>query len=397
MGNARYRYYRDVFNSVTMPFAFVDLDGFDANLHAILARAGSTPIRVASKSIRCVTLLQRILSASGRFHSIMSYSVREALFLAGHGFEDILVAYPAWREVDTPAFRQALEQGVSITLMVDCAGHVERLERIGAETGAVIPLCMDLDMSARYPGLHFGVLRSSIRTAKHALALWDVIRRCPHVSLTGVMGYEAQVASLPDRTPGRVLRSLALRHLKRRSVSLAAARRGEIVEALREAGWNPGFVNGGGTGSIETTRADPVVTETTVGSGFFAPACFDHYDALHLQPAAGFAIEIVRQPRAGCYTCHGGGYIASGAAGPDKLPVPYLPEGARLSAHEGAGEVQTPVFYTGPEKLNLGDPIFMRHGKAGELCERFNTLLLVSEGRIVDEMPTYRGEGQCFV
>lgn len=397
MGTVRYNYYRDVFYSVPMPFAFVDLDRFDANLHAILTRAGSMPIRVASKSIRCINLLRRILSASGQFRGIMSYSVREALFLAEHGFKDILVAYPAWGEVDTPLFHQALERGTSITLMVDCADHVERLERISAETGAVIPLCIDLDMSAHYPGLHFGVFRSAIRTAKDALALWDVIRRCPHVSLEGVMGYEAQVASLPDRIPGKSMRNLALRYLKRRSVSLAASRRGEIVEALREAGWNPGFVNGGGTGSMETTCADPAVTEIAVGSGFFAPTFFDHYDAFCLQPAAGFAIEIVRQPRAGCYTCHGGGYTASGAAGADKLPVPYLPEGARLSSHEGAGEVQTPVFYTGPEQLNLGDPIFMRHGKAGELCERFNTLLLVSEGSIVDEVPTYRGDGLCFV
>ncbi len=397
MEKVHYNYYRDVFKAVPMPCAFVDLDYLDANIHAILSRADGKPIRIASKSVRCVELLRRILTTSYQFRGIMSYNVREALFLAEHGFEDILVAYPAWREVDTPVFRQALEQGTSITLMVDCAEHVERLERIGAETGAVIPLCMDLDMSAHYPGLYFGVFRSGIRTAKDALALWNVIRHSSHVSLAGVMGYEAQVASLPDRIPGKSLRALLLRYLKRRSVFLAAARRGEIVAALRESGWKPGFVNGGGTGSIETTCVDPVVTEITVGSGFFAPTFFDHYDAFHLQPAAGFAIEIVRQPRAGCYTCHGGGYIASGTAGPDKLPVPYLPEGARLSAHEGAGEVQTPVFYEGQERLGLGDPIFMRHAKAGELCERFNTLLLISEGRIVDGAPTYRGEGQCFV
>ena len=397
MGSARYRYYRDVFKTTPMPFAFVDLDSLHGNIHTILARANGKSIRIASKSIRCVSLLKPILAASSQFRGIMSYSVREALFLAEKGFDNILVAYPAWREVDTPAYRQALEQGTPITLMVDCADHVEQLERIGAETGAMIPICMDLDMSARYPCLHFGVLRSGIRTPKDAIALWNMIRQCSHVSLKGVMGYEAQVASLPDRMPGNVLRGLALRCLKRRSVSLAAMRRSEIVEALREAGWKPGFVNGGGTGSIETTCADPIVTEITVGSGFYAPTCFDHFDTFRLQPAAAFAIEIVRQPQAGCHTCHGGGYTASGAAGPDKLPLPYLPEGARLAVHEGPGEVQTPVFYTGPEPLELGDPIFMRHGKAGELCERFNTLLLISKGRIVDEVPTYRGEGQCFV
>ncbi|MBI3735552.1 amino acid deaminase/aldolase, partial [Candidatus Sumerlaeota bacterium] len=91
------------------------------------------------------------------------------------------------------------------------------------------------------------------------------------------------------------------------------------------------------------------------------------------------------------------GYIASGAAGKDKLPYPYLPAGSELLPLEGAGEVQTPIAYRGPEKLEIGDPIFMRHSKAGELCERFKSLLLVSAGKIVDEVPTYRGEGECFV
>ena len=277
--------------------------------------------------------------------------------------------------------------------MVDCADHVEQLERIGAETGAMIPICMDLDMSARYPCLHFGVLRSGIRTPKDAIALWNMIRQCSHVSLEGVMGYEAQVASLPDRMPGNALRGLALRCLKRRSVSLAAMRRSEIVEALREAGWKPGFVNGGGTGSIETTCADPVVTEITVGSGFYAPTCFDHFDHFG-SSGCGLRHWIVRQPQAGCHLPEAVIPLQARRARTNCLSRTWK---SRLAIHEGPGEVQTPVFYTGPEPLELGDPIFMRHGKAGELCERFNTLLLISKGRIVDEVPTYRGEGQCFV
>ena len=59
--------------------------------------------------------------------------------------------------------------------------------------------------------------------------------------------------------------------------------------------------------------------------------------------------------------------------------------------------MQTPICYTGGAALSLGDPIFMRHSKAGELCERFNTLLLVSDGAVVGEAPTYRGEGQAFL
>ncbi len=148
---------------------------------------------------------------------------------------------------------------------------------------------------------------------------------------------------------------------------------------------------------MDTTGKESVVTEITVGSGFYAPSLFDYYRDFRYQPAAGFAIEIVRQPDASIYTCLGGGYIASGAAGPEKLPQPYLPEGAKLDSLEGAGEVQTPIHYRGPIALKPGDPIFMRHGKAGELCERFTHLLLVSNGAVVEEVTTYRGDGKCFI
>jgi D-serine deaminase-like pyridoxal phosphate-dependent protein len=139
------------------------------------------------------------------------------------------------------------------------------------------------------------------------------------------------------------------------------------------------------------------VTEITVGSAFYSPTLFDSYRDFRYLPAAGFAIEIVRRPRGDLYTCLGGGYVASGVAGPDRLPHPYLPMGAHLLALEGAGEVQTPVRYTGGEELSLGDPIFLRHAKAGELCERFTHLLLVADGTVVDVATTYRGDGQCFL
>jgi D-serine deaminase-like pyridoxal phosphate-dependent protein len=41
--------------------------------------------------------------------------------------------------------------------------------------------------------------------------------------------------------------------------------------------------------------------------------------------------------------------------------------------------------------------VYFRHAKAGELCERFDRLYLVDGDQIVDEVPTYRGEGQTFL
>ena len=392
-----YAYYRDLFAGRPMPFAFVDLDLLNRNIEAIVARAGGMPLRVASKSVRCVALLERIRAAVPRYAGIMAYTAREAAFLAARGFDEILVAYPAVHELRTDAVRDALAQGKRIVLMVDCAEHVRAAEELGKETGVTVAVCLDIDMASQFPGIYFGVRRSPIRTVAHALGLWQLIQRCGHVALDGVMGYEAQLAGVQDRPPHARLKHVVVRALKRRSVGDVARRRQELVAALRDAGAALRFVNGGGTGSLEQTAADPSVTEVTAGSGFYSPGLFDHYAGFKHLPAAAYAIEIVRRPVPGIYTCHGGGYVASGGAGPDKWPCPYLPEGARLLAEEGAGEVQTPVAYEGPESLDIGAPVFLRHAKAGELCERFNTLLLVSGGAVVDEVPTYRGEGMCFL
>jgi D-serine deaminase-like pyridoxal phosphate-dependent protein len=211
------------------------------------------------------------------------------------------------------------------------------------------------------------------------------------------MGYEAQIAGVGDNYPGQAMKNTIVRALKRRSVALAAQRRAEVVEMIHSLGGSLRFVNGGGSGSMATTRAEEVVTELTVGSAFYSPALFDNYREFRYLPAAGFAVQIVRRPSAGRFTCLGGGYVASGAPAADRLPQPYLPPGVHLDALEGVGETQTPVRYDGTTPLGIGDPIFFRHSKAGELCERFTRLLLVSQGAVVGEATTYRGDGQCFL
>ena len=380
-----------------MPFAFVDLDLFDANGAALVKRAGRKSLRVASKSVRCLSLLKRILSADRAFHGVMCYSAREAVYLSLQGIDDLLVAYPIWDESLLLELCRQIGAGRSLTLMVDSKEHVERLEDVARRADVVVPVCLDVDMSSSYPGLHFGVWRSPLTTVEDSLALSRRVMDRPHLRLDGLMGYEAQIAGLPDALPGRPLRSAILRLLKSRSVTAVARRRAAIVAALRERGAPLRFVNGGGTGSLETTAAEDAVTEVTAGSGFYSPALFDGYRVFKHLPAAGFAVEITRCPAPGLWTCHGGGFVASGAPGPDRLPLPYLPHGAALTSAEGAGEVQTPVSYGGPERLSLGDPVFMRHAKAGELCEHFDALLLVSDGKIVEEARTYRGDGHCFL
>jgi D-serine deaminase-like pyridoxal phosphate-dependent protein len=179
-------------------------------------------------------------------------------------------------------------------------------------------------------------------------------------------------------------------------VTELAQRRRAIVSALSEF-VELEIVNGGGTGSLELTAAEEAVTEVTAGSGFYAPALFDHYSRFRLSPAAGFALPVVRRPSARVATALGGGYLASGAGDAARLPAPWLPAGLELDPDEGAGEVQTPLLGPAARGLDLGDRVYFRHAKAGELCERFERLYLVEGEAIVEEAPTYRGEGKAFL
>ena len=392
-----YPYYREIFRGRPMPFAYLDLDLFEENIREIASRAGGKRIRVASKSLRCVAVMRRVLEADACFQGIMCFTAREAVYLAGQGFSDLLIGYPTYNTEDLAVVAKATDEGARITLMVDSIAHIDQIERVTEQYNVSLPVCLDIDMSVEFPGLHFGVWRSPLRGVEDVRPVLERIKESKHARLDGVMGYEAQIAGVGDQAPGHAAKNALIQQLKKRSLGIISHRRREVVDFIRTSGIELRFVNGGGTGSELTTRAEPVVTEITVGSGFYSPALFDNYKDFRYQPAAGYAIEIVRKPTPGTYTCLGGGYVASGAAGADKLPRPYLPEGAKLIALEAAGEVQTPVTYQGVHRLELGDPIFMRHAKAGEICERFTHLVLVKKGEIVEEVPTYRGEGQCFL
>ena len=394
-----YGFYRDALSDRDMPLGFVDLDAIEENAEDIAdsAKAEGKTVRVVTKSLRSVNVIRRMLETSDVFEGLMAFRADEAAFLSESGFKDILVAYPVWNEDE---IREACEADADVTLMVSETEHVERVCGVASETGVEVPVCIDVDMSVDYPALpHFGVYRSKVQSPEDVLELASVIDDTSGVYLNAVMGYEAQIAGLGGRNPANsAAKNAVIRRLKKRSKDTVLERRGDAVDALEEAGYEPGFVNGGGTGSLGFTAADPSVTEVAVGSGFYFPHLFDYHEGLNYEPAAGYAVEVTRKPAENIYTCRGGGYVASGPPGIDKAPKPFIPEGAELTETESSGEVQTPVRYDGNEELRRGDPVIFRYSKAGEMCERFDSLLLLrgDEG-VVDEVPTYRGEGRCFM
>jgi D-serine deaminase-like pyridoxal phosphate-dependent protein len=398
-----------IFEGVDAPFALVDLDAMWSNAAEMLARAQGTPIRVASKSVRCRPLLEAILAHAQGFRGLMTFTLTESLWLHGHGFDDLLLAYPTADRGALAELGRVESEGAPI-VMVDSVEQLDLIEAAAGPAGRPIRVCIEVDLSWWPLGgrVKIGVKRSPIRTPRQAQELAREIVRRPGLELAALMGYEAHIAGLGDRplgksslrrgrrprlAPGRAQEPV-IGFIKRRSAAEIAERRAAVVAAVRELAPVP-IVNGGGTGSIQTTREEDVITEITAGSGFYAPTLFDRYSSFSLTPAAMFAMPVVRKPSPSVATLLGGGYPASGAAGRDRLPAPHLPRGLRVDPLEGAGEVQTPVTGSVAASLRVGANVYLRHAKAGELCERFNTLYLVRGGEIADEVPTYRGEGRC--
>ncbi len=392
-----YAYYKKVFEGQSMPFAFVDQDLLLENAAQIKKRAGDKNIRIATKSVRCRGILQMLLDLKAPFKGLMCYTAEEAIWLANQGFDDLLVAYPTVDLNHIRGVAETIKKGKTIYLMTDSETHLNRIQQIGKEENIEIPICLDLDMSSRFTGIFFGVKRSKVFEQAHVESYIKQVKKCPNIRLAGLMGYEAQIAGLGDDVPKKAIMNRIIRRLKKRSLREITQRREEAVAYIKAEGFLLDFVNGGGTGSMETTREEKGVTEITVGSGFYSSHLFDNYQAFRHLPAAAYAIQIVRQPEDKIYTCLGGGYVASGAVGIEKIPIPYLPESCKLLKNEMAGEVQTPIFYDGKPDLAIGDPIFLRHSKSGELCEHFNQLMLVSKGKLIKKIPTYRGENQSFL
>ncbi len=396
----RYARYDQATADLDPPFAVVDLAAFDSNARDLVRRSSGVPIRVVSKSLRCRHLIERALAQPG-YRGVMCYSLAEAIWLHSIGLsDDLLVAYPT---ADRAALRalaadEAARQHIAVT--IDSAGHLDFIDATMGTGHPPIRVCLDLDMSwrplTRGPVVQIGTWRSPLRSPAEAALFAATVLKRPGFSLVGVLGYEGQIAGLGDAPPGRPVRAALVQAMQARSSAELNERRAEVVRRIRSIAPLE-FVNGGGTGSLESTSADKSVTELAAGSGLVGPTLFDAYAKFHPQPALLYALPVVRRPKAGVATLFSGGYVASGTGTPDRLPSPFWPAGLRLTKTEGAGEVQTPVLGPAADRLRIGDRVWMRHAKGGELAERLTAYHLISPGEPeAVSVPTYRGDGQCF-
>jgi D-serine deaminase-like pyridoxal phosphate-dependent protein len=258
----------------------------------------------------------------------------------------------------------------------------------------VLRVAIELDAGYRAGPVRAGALRSPIRTPSAAAALAALITARPGFVVVGMMAYEGQIAGVGNT--GRRPRQVLVRQLQKRSAAEIAERRAAVVSAVRSIA-DLEFVNGGGTGSLETTTAEDAVTEVSAGSGLFGPGLFDRYGAFRPEPACFFVMSVVRKPSASIATLLGGGWVASGPAGRDRLPVIADPPGLRYVDLEGAGEVQTPLRGRAARVMRVGEQVWLRHAKAGEPAEHLNEFHVVTGDVITSTALTYRGEGRAFL
>ncbi|MBJ7287868.1 alanine racemase [Williamsia sp.] len=385
------------------PVVVLDRNALEANIADMRRRAAGVPIRVASKSIRVRSVIDDILGRDG-FAGVLAYDIDEAIWLATEsGVTDVLMGYPTARRASIAALAADDVAAARVTLLIDSVDHLDLIDA-AAPAGRRNPVrvAIDLDASLRAPVLgHIGVLRSPVHTASEATTLARAVMDRPGVDLVGVMSYEAQVAGVGDAISGSwrsgaPLRNRLIRAMQAASMAELRRRRGAAVAAIRQI-TDLEFVNGGGTGSLEATAADDSVTDIAAGSGFFGGHLFDNYSRFHPSPALAFGLQVVRRPTPGVVTCHGGGWIASGPPAPDRLPRPVWPEGLAYEPREAAGEVQTPLRGAAADHLGIGDRVWFRHTKSGETSEHAAEIVIVDDGTVVDSVPTYRGEGKCFL
>ena len=440
---------------LSAPVAVVDADAFAANVRSLVQplRAAGKAVRIATKSVRSVELVELARKicedeCGVPVQGIMTFTAAESLMWARRRtFSDILLAYPvgtAKGAYDVILCNVENPTKVRCSVVVDSMDQVDKLVAAAEEwidgqdalvnsfdtsvAAVTIPLVLDVDMSWRPLGdiFHVGVRRSPLRSQVDVQAFLSALearaevlsKRKDRIGITlvvcGLMGYEAQIAGLPERTQSfqnSLVSSVMaqVKHvIKTASAREALPRRKQLVDVIAAAGArSPGlvaqpghfFVNGGGSGSVVITSQDRSVTEVTIGSGLLCGHLFDGYEGnVLLSPCLYFALSICRVSDKGRFvTCSGGGWVASGPPAPDRLPLPVFPQGLKLLvAMEGAGEVQTPLAVSSASdegrNLSVGSLVVFRPAKSGELGEIFSAYRFVASGAAAKTVNTYRGD-----
>ena len=180
------------------PFAWLDLNALDTNIQFINNHLQDKKVRIATKSIRSIEVLKYISERLSSMSGYMTFTASETCYLLENGFDHLLIGYPVLEEQSVLTLFDYIKKGFDICFMVDDLDQAKWLNGYAERLNVQIEVCIDINLSVETPFIYFGTRRSSIKNIGDLKVLIDSLTSLKHLHITGVMGYEAQLAGVGD-------------------------------------------------------------------------------------------------------------------------------------------------------------------------------------------------------
>ena len=369
------------------PTLIIDRDRLMANARQVSRNINARMhLRLVAKSLPCLPLLDTLMETM-QTRRLMVFNLPYLQQLAEQRSDtDLLLGKPLpaaaaatfYRDLKTPQFNPERQ----LQWLIDSPQRLAQYRELARGLRQTMPVNIEIDV-----GLHRGGV-DSLQVLQQMIAIF---KEEPLLRWTGMMGYDAHIAKIPD-LPG--IREGALAHAKDTYQQFAS----HATQAFQPdaAGLT---MNAAGSPTYRMHDGKGAANELAVGSALVKPTDFDT-DLLHdLQPASFIATPVlkaqqrflmpngvewignaarawdVNQGRA--YFIYGGNWLAE----------PVSPAGIAPSGLYGTSSNQQAMLGSGKQQLNADDFIFFRPRQSESVLQQFGDIVVIEAGRIVQHWP----------
>ena len=234
--------------SLNTPVLVLDLDALDRNIAAMagLAAAHGVALRPHAKTHKSVDIAQRQIAAGAVGQCCAK--IGEAEVLVDGGIAGVLITSPVAAPAAIERLATLAARASGLMAVVDHPGVAAAIDRALVAAGATLDVVIDIDP---------GIRRTGVASPESAVALAHIIAELPRLTLRGVQFYcgaQQHIEDYADRRAAIVDRTDYLR---------------SVIATLTAAGFAPGIVTGGGTGTHRIDLDLGIFTELQVGSYVF--------------------------------------------------------------------------------------------------------------------------------
>jgi len=267
------------------PCLVVDLDALDHNISLIKAsQTRGFDVRLVAKSLPCPSLIDYITKATG-ITRIMSFHLPflcqlienfpEMDFLLGKPMPtSALKRFNAWRKADAPQNFVPQDQ---LHWLIDSQNRLDQYAGFAEQSREPLSICLEIDI-----GLHRGGF-SPNKAFENAI---KQIQSHPYLKLSGLMGYEAHLAKIPEAFGIK-------QHFRQRSRRIYQQCRSIISgQGMEPEGL---ILNSGGSQTFTEFESQETENELAIGSALLKPSDFDLNSLKNFQPACWIATPVLKE------------------------------------------------------------------------------------------------------